>query len=108
MDTNNYFTGYVEALVLGTQRDQLADANTPKKKTGLTAEQIAKMEQEMESLERDMKTVGDSLTGNLFNLTCARTNIRKLLENAKVGRFLAAHHPEILTEFENIAATESL
>ena len=108
VDTNNYFTGYVEALVLGTQRDQLADANTPKKKTGLSVEQIAKMEQEMDSLERDMKAIGDTFAENMFNLTCARTYVRKLLENAKVARLLSANHPEILAEFENIVATESL
>lgn len=108
VDTDNFFTGYVEALVLGTHRDLLADAYTPKKKTGLSPEQIAKMEQEMESLERDMKAVGDTFAENMFNLTCARTYVRKLLENAKVARFLSGNHPEILAEFENIAATESL
>jgi hypothetical protein len=108
VDTDNYFTGYVEALVLGTHRDLLADANTPKKKPGLSPEQIAKMEQEMESLERDMKAVGDTFAENMFNLTCARTYIRKLLENPKVAKFLTGNHPEIFAEFENIAASESL
>jgi len=64
------------------------------------------MEQEMESLERDIKAVGETFTENMFNLTCARTYIRKLLENGKVARFLNANHPEIFSEFENIAVTE--
>ena len=108
VNANNFFVGYAEALVLGTPREQLADASVPKKKTGLKPEQIAKMEQEMESLERDMKAVSETFTENMFNLTCARTYIRKLLENAKVARFLKANHAEIFSEFENIAATESL
>jgi hypothetical protein len=108
VNANNYFTGYAEALVLSTPRDQMADSNAPKKKTGLKPEQIAKMEEEMESLERDMKAVSETFTENMFNLTCARTYIKKLLENGKVGRFLNANHPEIFSEFENIAAAESL
>lgn len=108
VNANNFFTGYAEALVLGTPREQLADASVPKKKTGLRPEQIAKMEQEMESLERDIKAVSETFTENMFNLTCARTYIRKLLENGKVARFLNANHPEIFSEFENIAVTESL
>lgn len=108
VNANNFFAGYAEALVLGTPREQLADASVPKKKTGLKPEQIAKMEQEMESLERDIKAISETFTENMFNLTCARTYIRKLLENAKVGRFLSANHSEIFSEFENIAATESL
>ena len=34
--------------------------------------------------------------------------VRKLLENAKVTRFLKTHQPEMLAEFETIAATEGL
>jgi len=108
VNANNFFTGYAEALVLGTPREQLANASVPKKKTGLKPEQIAKMEQETESLERDMKAASETFTENMFNLTCARTYIKKLLENAKVARFLNANHPEIFSEFENIAVTESL
>ena len=35
VNANNFFTGYAQALVLGTPRDQLPDASVPKKKTGL-------------------------------------------------------------------------
>jgi len=44
----------------------------------------------------------------MFNLTCARTYIKKLFENAKIVRFLNANHAGIFSEFERIAATESL
>jgi hypothetical protein len=108
VSANNYFTGYAEALVLGTPKDQLVNPDEPKEKKGMSPEDIAKMEQEMESLERDMKAVSETYTENMFNLTCARGYIKKLLENAKVVRFLNANHPEIFSEFETIAAAESL
>jgi hypothetical protein len=44
----------------------------------------------------------------MLNLTLARGYIKKLLENVKVFKFLNGHHPDILTEFESIAATEAM
>lgn len=108
VSTNNYFTGYTEALVLATHQDQLVNSAEPKKKEGMSPEDIAKMEQEMETLERDMKDISDSYTENMFNLTCARGYIKKLLENAKVVRFLNANHPEIFAEFESISLTDTV
>jgi ParB-like chromosome segregation protein Spo0J len=106
--TNNFFTGYAEALVLATHSDQLVNATVPKKKEGMLPEDIAKMEQEMEILERDLKDVSDSYTENMFNLTCARGYIKKLLENAKVVRFLNANYPEIFGEFESISLADTV
>ena len=108
VSANNYFVGYVEALVLATPRDQLANPEEPKKKEGISPEEIAKMEEEMESLERDLKNVGDTYTENMFDLTCARSYIKKLLENAKVVRFLNANYPEIYSEFESVALADSV
>jgi len=74
----------------------------------MTREEIAKMEQEMESLERDLKSVEQSYGENMLNLTCAHGYIKKLIDNAKVVRFLNANHPDIFAEFESIAATETV
>jgi hypothetical protein len=108
VSANNFTKGYAEALVLGTPKDQLANPNEPKKKEGLSREEIAKMEQEMESLERDLKAVEQSYGDNMLSLTCARGYIKKLLDNAKVVRFLNTNHPDIFTEFESLAAAETL
>ncbi len=105
---NNFFTGYAEALVLGTSKDQMVNPDVPKKKKGLSAEDIARMESEMESLERDLKTVTDNYTENMFTLQTAQTYIKNLLKNAKVVRYLNANHAEIYSEFEAIAVAESL
>jgi len=105
---NNFFTGYAEALVLGTPKDQLVDPDEPKKKEGMSAEDIARMESEMESLERDLKAVTDNYTENMFTLTTAQTYIKNLLKNAKVVRYLNANHAEIYSEFETITAAETV
>ena len=86
----------------------MVNPDEPKKKEAMSAEEIARMEQEMESLERDLKAVSETFTENMFNLTCARGYIKKLLENAKVIRFLSTNHSEIFSEFEAIAAVEAV
>jgi ParB-like chromosome segregation protein Spo0J len=108
VSANNFTTGYAEALVLGTPKDQLANPAEPKAKEGLSREDIARLEQEMESLEHDLKAVEESYGDNVLNLTCARGYIKKLLENAKVVRFLNGNYRDIFIEFEAISTTETL
>ncbi len=105
---NNYFAGYAEALVLGTPKHQLVNPEEPKKKKGLSAEEIARMESEMESVERELRNVTETYTENMFTLQTAQTYIKNLLKNAHVVRYLKANHAEILAEFETIAAAEGV
>ncbi|MEQ2005275.1 MAG: plasmid partitioning protein RepB C-terminal domain-containing protein [Limisphaerales bacterium] len=108
VSVNNYFAGYAEALVLGTPKEQMVKVSESKKKEGLSATEIARMEEEMGSLEHDLKAVEESYGENVLNLTLARGYIKKLLENVKVVRFLNGYHADILAEFEAIAAAEAL
>jgi ParB/RepB/Spo0J family partition protein len=108
VSVNNYTAGYAEALVFGTPKDQLADPAEPKKKDGLSPEEIGRMEQEMETLEHDLKAVEESYGENVLNLTCARGYIKRLLDNAKVVRFLNANYSDVCSEFQAIAAAETL
>ena len=108
VSANNFTSGYAEALVLGTPKDQLANPAEPKKKEGLSAEEIARMEHEIEALKQDLKAVEESYGENVLNLTCARAYIKKLLENGRVVRFLSGNYSDIFPQFESIAATETL
>ena len=93
---------------MGTRKDQLLHPDEPKKKEGMSTEDIARMEQEMENLEHDLKAVEGTYGENVLNLTCARAYIKKLLDNVKVVRFLNANYRDIFPEFEAIAAAETL
>ena len=108
VSAGNYTKGYAEALVLGTPKDQLVNPDEPKQKKGMTREEIGKLEAEMETLERDLKAVERSYGDNMLNLTLARGYVKKLLDKARVVRFLNANHPDIFTEFESLAAAETL
>jgi hypothetical protein len=104
---NNFTAAYVEVLILGTPKDQLANPEEPKKKEGLSAEEIARIEQEMETLQHDVKSVQENYGEHVLTLTLFRGYIKRLLDDAKVVRFLTANYPGFLVEFESLAATES-
>jgi ParB-like chromosome segregation protein Spo0J len=109
MVSANIFTrGYAEALVMGTPKEQLLNPDKPKTAKGLSAEELARMEHEMRAVEPNFKAVEQSYGENVLNLTLARSYIKKLLQNAKVVRFLSAKHAEVFTEFEAVTAMETL
>jgi len=108
VSASNFTKGYVEAMVLGTPKDQLLHPEEAKKKKGMSREEVAKLEREMEAVERDLKAVDQAYGENMLNLTCAIGYIKKLLENAKVVRFLTGNYQDIMAEFERLAATESV
>jgi len=108
VSANSYTKGYAEALVLGTPKDQLVKPDEPKVKKGMTREEVAKLEEEMETLERDLKAVERNYGDNMLNLTLARGYVKKLLENAKVVRFLNGNYADVMGEFERLAATEGV
>src|SRR5262245_899284 len=67
ISANNFTKSYVEALVLATSRDQMVSPQEEKKKVGLTAEELARMEREMEALEHDFKSIESNYTENIMS-----------------------------------------
>ncbi|MFC1819541.1 plasmid partitioning protein RepB C-terminal domain-containing protein [Thermodesulfobacteriota bacterium] len=55
--------------------------------SGITAENMARMEREMENLNQDFKTIEESYGRNVLNLVLASKYLSKLLNNARVIRF---------------------
>jgi hypothetical protein len=108
VSANTFTRCYAHALLMGTPVEQLTTPVKPKQVKGLSAEEIARLEQEMQSAEHDFKAVEQSYGENVLQLTLARGYVKKLLLNAKVIRFLSAKHPDIFSEFEAVAAMESL
>ena len=80
----------------------------PKKIRGLTAEQMARMEREMDGLQREFKAVTASYGDTVLNLVVASGYVSSLIGNPRVSRYLERHHPEILTEFKAVVAATSL
>ena len=99
---NNYSVPYSRALLAATPVDQLVDAKKPKIAKGVSPEQMARMEAEMDSLQREMKQVEASYGEDQLNLVIAGAYVSSLLRNEQVVKHLDLHHPEILNEFRRI------
>ena len=69
---------------------------------------MSRMESEMGSLQGQYRLIEDSFGPNVLTLTVARTYLSKLLNNAKVIKYLAQQYPEYLTEFQKITEMTSL
>jgi len=104
----NYTASYAKALLAATRQADLVKADTPKKIAGMTPEQMARMEREMEKLQRDLKTVESRYGEDVLQLVIASGYLSKLVANAEIKRYLGQHHPEILSEFRAIIAATSL
>lgn len=98
----NYTFAYARALLVGTNAEQLVKPAVPKKVKGMSAEEIARLEKEMETLERDFRLFQDRHGENTLHLGAAQRYVRKLLDNAKVKKFLQQRHPELLEELAEL------
>ena len=74
----------------------------PKKLEGVSAEDIARMEREMERLNRDYRAVEGSLGDTMLALVVARGYVSKLFRNEAISDFLDRHHPELAFELRSI------
>ncbi len=105
---NNFTSRYAQALLAATRQEDLAQPERPKKIRGLTPEQMARMEREMEGLQREFKAVETSYGDSVLNLVVASGYLAKLIGNPRMSRYLERHHFEILMEFKAIVAASSL
>lgn len=62
----------------------------------------------MESLGREFKPIEESHGKNVLSLVIVVGYLKKLLDNARVVRFLAQNHPEILAKFQKLVEARNL
>ena len=108
ISANNYTKSYAEALLLGTPKDMLVEPEAAQTHKRISREELARMEFEMGNLERDSKASEKDYGNKMLNLTVLRAYVRKLLENARITRFLGNRRPEMLAECQRIAATDGV
>lgn len=102
---NKYSIPFAKSLVAATPPDQLIDQTKPKQVDGLSAEQIALMEQESANLDREFRLMEQSYGDDHLDLVVAVGYVLRLIENARVVRYLALNFSELLAEFQKIADT---
>lgn len=105
---NNFSNSYAAALLAATPVEQLIDPEKPKMFKGLSAEQVARMEQEMSLVHSRFKAIEQSYCTDVLNMVVTRGYLAKLLANDAVVKFLQTNYPDFLSEFRAIAAAASL
>jgi ParB-like chromosome segregation protein Spo0J len=104
----NYSSSYSTALLAATRQGDLVKSGQPKRVAGMTVEQMARMEREMEKVQRDLKAVESNYGEDVLQLVIASGYLSKLTRNPEIKRYLLQHHPEILAEFHAIISATSL
>jgi hypothetical protein len=106
--TGNYSVPYTKALLAATPAEMLIEPDKHKGVKELTPEQIAKIEREMEALQRDLKGVEENHGTHVLNLVLARGYVTKLLGNVRVTKYLSQRHPDIFRELQGVTESNSL
>ncbi len=106
--SSNYSVGYAKCLIATSASEELLEPDKTKEVKGLTPDDVARMERETATLAKEFKLIEESHGRNTLELILAVGYLKKLLDNARVVRFLSQHHPEILAEFQKLVETKSL
>jgi hypothetical protein len=65
---------------------------------------MARMEREMEGLQREFKAVEASYGDSVLNLVVASGYLTKMIGNKHLSGYLERHYPEILMEVQAIVS----
>lgn len=108
VSANNYTISYAKALLATSKPADLHKPDELKKATGLSTEQMARLEREMASVSEDYKELEASYGDDMLVLVVAAGFLERLLSKPEIERFLASRHPEFLDNFRSIVAATSL
>lgn len=108
VSANNITVAYAQALVAATPSNLLVGEVKPKKMTGVSADQMAKMEREMGNLQEQFKLAEQTYGQDILNLVLAKGYLAKLMANEAILRHLTKKHPDVLNEFDGIVRMVAL
>lgn len=105
---NNFTATYAKAILAATRQDDLAKPDRPKTIAGVTSEQMARMERELEKLTHDYRAIEATFGDDVLQLVLSSRYLGRLIANTNVAGYLEARHPEIIAEFRTIVSATSL
>jgi len=106
--SRNFSKTYAQCLVVATPKDQLVDPRNPKPLNGLAVEDMARIQRELQSISQDFRLVEEAHGRNVLNLVISAGYLKRLLDNARVVKYLSRRHHDILTQFQQIVEDTSL
>lgn len=105
---NNFTGSYAKAILAATKQDDLARPDRPKAVTGVTTEQMARMERELEKLNSDYRAIEANFGDDVLQLVLASRYLGRLIRNTTIANYLESRHAEIIGEFRTIVEATSL
>ena len=108
LTANNMTVAYAEALLAATPPALLVSEKRPRKLSGVTAEQMVKMEREMGNLQEQFKLAEQTYGQDILNLVLAKGYLAKLMANEAILRHLTRNHLDVLNEFDSIVRMVAL
>lgn len=108
VSANNFTSSYAKALLATTKPEDLHNPDEQRKATGLTTEQMERLEREMAELSTDYKELEMSYGDDMLVLVVASGFLDRLLGKPEIERFLATRHPEFLENFRSVVQATSL
>lgn len=108
VSANNFTSSYAKALLATTKPEDLHNPDEQRKATGLSTEQMERLEREMAELSTDYKELEMSYGDDMLVLVVASGFLERLLGKPEIERFLDTRHPEFLENFRSIVQATSL
>ena len=105
---NNFTASYARAILAAARQEDLAKPDKPKKVAGMSVEQMARMERELENLNRDFRAVDATFGEDVLQLVLSSRYLQRLIENENVATYLETRHLDIVEEFRTIVAAATL
>ena len=108
ISANNVTVSYAQALLAATPSNMLVGEIKTRKVTGVSSDQMAKMEWEMGNLQEQFKLAEQSYSQDVLNLVLSKGYLAKIMANEAVLRYLTKHYRDMLGEFERIVRMTNL
>lgn len=106
--SHNFTQSYAKCLVATTPPEQLVEGEQSREFTGLTPDEISRMEHEMALLGPEFKVLEESHGKNVLNLVVVIGYLKRLLDSARIVRYMSQRHPEILSQFQKLVELRNL
>jgi ParB-like chromosome segregation protein Spo0J len=99
---NKFTISYARTLLAATPEAQLVPGKRRHKPKGVTEEQLALMQRESASLDREFRLIEENYAADHLDLVLARGYLARMITNPRIAEHLHRQHPEIASEFAQI------
>ena len=93
---------YAEMLLATTRAEHLINSEKQKPANTVSAEDILRMERELDKINQDHKLAEDTLGENMLVLVVAKGYVQRLFRNKAVNDYLKRHYKDLTGELQEV------